>query len=205
MSLNHIAYVTQQKSPWLSCNAFAALLIQSRRPKQISRPQIEFKARNFHPQFHFSSLRRQKRGQLARLNVLSSEISQPSSPPPSRTGLPKHLAVIMDGNSRWAQQRHLPSFSGHQSGVDALRRTVEFSRNHNIKALTVFAFSSENWQRTNEEAEFLLMLIERVVEKELEELVAAGVNMQFIGDRSKLPSSLLDQMKRYERAGGHLF
>jgi hypothetical protein len=106
----------------------------------------------------------------------------------------------MDGNSRWAQQRHLPSFSGHQSGVDALRRTVEFSRNQDIKALTVFAFSSENWQRTNEEVEFLLMLIERVVKKELEELVAAGVNMQFIGDRSKLPSSLLDQMKRYERA-----
>ncbi|KAL4529794.1 hypothetical protein Ndes2526B_g04584 [Nannochloris sp. 'desiccata'] len=106
----------------------------------------------------------------------------------------------MDGNSRWAQQQGLPVFTGHQSGVDAMRRTVEFSCNEGIHCLTVFAFSSENWQRTNEEVEFLLMLIERVVRKELEILVAAGVNIKFIGDRSKLPSSLVEQMKRAEAA-----
>jgi undecaprenyl diphosphate synthase len=104
----------------------------------------------------------------------------------------------MDGNSRWAQQHGLPEFTGHQNGVDAMRRTVEFSCNQGIHCLTVYAFSDENWQRTNEEVKFLLMLIERVVKDELEKLVAAGVNMKFIGDRSKLPSSLVEQMNRYE-------
>jgi undecaprenyl diphosphate synthase len=104
----------------------------------------------------------------------------------------------MDGSHRWAKERGLPAFSGHQSGVDAVRRTVEFSCKQGIRCLTVFAFSSENWQRAHEEVDFLLRLIERAVQKELDELIAAGVNMQFIGDRSKLPSSLVDQMKRYD-------
>ncbi|KAG7666938.1 putative Ditrans,polycis-undecaprenyl-diphosphate synthase [Nannochloris sp. 'desiccata'] len=162
-----------------------------------------FQAGNSFVEDPLDSHRRQIRGQLVRSYVLSSSGVSPAAPPTATSSLarlPNHLAVIMDGNSRWAQQQGLPVFTGHQSGVDAMRRTVEFSCNEGIHCLTVFAFSSENWQRTNEEVEFLLMLIERVVRKELEILVAAGVNIKFIGDRSKLPSSLVEQMKRAEAA-----
>lgn len=200
MFLNHFAYGQQAKVA-SSCPKLAALLIPTRKHRPLSRLRNAFQAGNSFVEDPLDSHRRQIRGQLVRSYVLSSSGVSPAAPPTATSSLarlPNHLAVIMDGNSRWAQQQGLPVFTGHQSGVDAMRRTVEFSCNEGIHCLTVFAFSSENWQRTNEEVEFLLMLIERVVRKELEILVAAGVNIKFIGDRSKLPSSLVEQMKRYE-------
>jgi undecaprenyl pyrophosphate synthase len=199
MTLNHILYGQHAKVA-LSCPGLAALLIQPKKHKPLSRLTKASQASNSYLEDLCYSRRYQSRGELVRLNALSSSEVSPSSPPTATSaaaGLPNHLAVIMDGNSRWAHQRGLPAFSGHQSGVDAMRRTVEFSCKQGIHCLTVFAFSSENWQRTSAEVDFLLMLIERVVKKELEELVAVGVNMKFIGDRSKLPSSLREQMKRY--------
>ena len=195
MFLNHTAYGTQAKVA-LTCPGLAALLIQPRQPKQLTRLARASEAGKSYVDAPLSSYRRLPRGDVVRLNALSSSEVSPPLATPSSARLPNHLAVIMDGNSRWARQRGLPAFSGHQSGVDAMRRTVEFSCKQGIHCLTVFAFSSENWQRTNEEVEFLLMLIERVVKRELRELVDAGVRIKFIGDRTKLPSSLLDQMKR---------
>jgi len=195
MSVNYLAYGQQVA---LSCPGLAALLVPTR---PLSSLRNAFQAGNIYVENPLRSHRPQIRGQSVGPYVLSSSEVSKSVPPTatsSLAGLPNHLAVIMDGNSRWAQQHGLPVFTGHENGVDAMRRTVEFSCNQGIHCLTVFAFSSENWQRTNEEVEFLLMLIEGVVRKELEMLVAAGVNVKFIGDRSKLPSSLLQQMKRYE-------
>lgn len=199
MSLNHVAYGNMANVA-LSCPGLSALLIQSRKPLPLPRLSIPSQTGRASVENPQNSHRRLIRGELIRLDALSSSEISPATPPPaaSSTRLPNHLAVIMDGNSRWAEQRHLPAFSGHQNGVEAMRRTVEFSCKQGIHCLTVFAFSSENWQRTSEEVEFLLMLVERVVKKELRELVAKGVNMKFIGDRTKLPSSLLEQMERYE-------
>lgn len=120
----------------------------------------------------------------------------PRGPPPPEAALPRHLAVIMDGNSRWARQKGLPAFSGHQTGVDAMRRTVQFCCRRGIQALTVYCFSCENWERDAQEVEFLLKLVERVVQQELEELLAAGVQLRFIGDHASLPASLVKQLKR---------
>ena len=103
----------------------------------------------------------------------------------------------MDGNSRWARQRGLPRVSGHQTGVEAMRRTVQFCCRRGIQCLTVFALSTENWQRETEEVEFLLKLIQRVVNQELDELIDAGVQMHFIGDRSRLSPPLIKQLQRY--------
>ena len=125
----------------------------------------------------------------------------PSQVPATASGetsiLPSHVAVIMDGNSRWARQRGLPRFSGHQTGVEAMRRTVQFCCRRGIQCLTVFALSTENWQRETEEVEFLLKLIQRVVNQELDELIDAGVQMHFIGDRSRLSPPLIKQLQRY--------
>jgi len=200
MSVNYFTY-RQQAKVALIWPGLAALLIPTREHRPLSSLRNAFRAGNSYVENPLRSHRRQIRGQLERLHVLSSSEVSPAVRPiatPSLARLPNHLAVIMDGNSRWAQQHGLPEFTGHQNGVDAMRRTVEFSCNQGIHCLTVYAFSDENWQRTNEEVKFLLMLIERVVKDELEKLVAAGVNMKFIGDRSKLPSSLVEQMNRYE-------
>lgn len=135
-----------------------------------------------------------KSSSIASGSVPSSQ-SLPA-PLPIAAPLPNHIAVIMDGNSRWAKQRGLPKFSGHQTGVEAMRRTVQFCCRRGIQCMTVFALSTENWQRGREEVEFLLKLIQRVVNQELEELINAGVHINFIGDRSNLPQALIDQLQR---------
>lgn len=96
--------------------------------------------------------------------------------------VPQHVAVIMDGNGRWATQRHLPRMAGHERGVAALRGVVEGCARHGVKALTVFAFSSENWRRPEEEVSFLMNLFLLALEREVRALRANGVQLRIIGD-----------------------
>lgn len=119
--------------------------------------------------------------------------------------LPQHVAVIMDGNSRWAAQAGLPAALGHQRGVDALRDTVRCCRKWGIKCLTVYAFSAENWQRHPSEISFLLSLMEQVLRQELPSLQKEGVRLRFIGELTMLPRSLQTEIHRAERETGDNF
>jgi undecaprenyl diphosphate synthase len=104
--------------------------------------------------------------------------------------LPRHVAVIMDGNGRWAQRRGLPRIMGHRRGVDTLKKLLRTCRDWGIKALTAYAFSTENWGRPFEEVDFLMTLFERVLRQELAEMMEEGVRIQFVGNLQSLPSSL---------------
>jgi undecaprenyl diphosphate synthase len=104
--------------------------------------------------------------------------------------LPAHVAVIMDGNGRWARQRGLPRVMGHRAGVEALKRTLRLCSDWGIGALTAYAFSTENWSRPGEEVTFLMALFERVLERELEGLEREQVRIRFLGDLEQLPSGL---------------
>ncbi|HTY95236.1 MAG TPA: polyprenyl diphosphate synthase [Steroidobacteraceae bacterium] len=100
--------------------------------------------------------------------------------------LPAHVAIIMDGNGRWAAARQLPRHAGHKAGIDALRTCVEACAARGIGALTVFAFSSENWSRPAEEVSLLMKLFVEALDRELAALHANGVRLRFIGDRQRL-------------------
>jgi undecaprenyl diphosphate synthase len=104
--------------------------------------------------------------------------------------LPAHVAVIMDGNGRWARQRGLPRVMGHRAGVEALKRTLRLCSDWGIGALTAYAFSTENWNRPGEEVTFLMTLFERVLARELEGLMREQVRIRFLGDLEELPERL---------------
>ena len=108
--------------------------------------------------------------------------------------LPRHVAVIMDGNGRWAQRRALPRHLGHRAGAKAVRATVEGCARRGIEALTVFAFSSENWQRPDEEVDKLMQLFVESIDKEIDELHANQIRVRFIGDLSRLRNGLPERI-----------
>ncbi|MDJ0661890.1 MAG: isoprenyl transferase [Crocosphaera sp.] len=110
--------------------------------------------------------------------------------------LPQHMAVIMDGNGRWAKRRGLPRIMGHQRGVDTLKDLLRCCRDWGIPALTAYAFSTENWGRPLEEVEFLMTLFERVLRRELQEMMAENVRIRFVGDLDVLPPSLQSEIYR---------
>ncbi|HAG84888.1 MAG TPA: isoprenyl transferase, partial [Cyanobacteria bacterium UBA12227] len=104
--------------------------------------------------------------------------------------------VIMDGNGRWAKRRGLPRIMGHRQGVDALKNLLRCCNDWGIQALTAYAFSTENWKRPAEEVDFLMTLFERVLERELQEMMAENVRIQFVGNLIALPRSLQDQIDK---------
>ena len=104
--------------------------------------------------------------------------------------LPRHIAIIMDGNGRWARARMLPRYVGHREGVKSVRRAVEACLEKNIKALTLFAFSSENWRRPGEEVSLIMDLVVHALKKEVVALNRNGVRLRFIGDRTAFSDNL---------------
>src|SRR5689334_23425245 len=105
--------------------------------------------------------------------------------------IPRHVAVIMDGNGRWARERHLPRPLGHRAGMKAVREAVEGAIEAGIEVLTLFAFSDENWQRPPSEISALMSLLEEYIAKEVEELRRQGVAVHVLGDRSEEHTSEL--------------
>ncbi|MBQ3864966.1 MAG: isoprenyl transferase [Clostridia bacterium] len=105
--------------------------------------------------------------------------------------LPRHVAIIMDGNGRWAQQRGLPRSAGHRAGVEALRPIIRSSAEWGISVLTVYAFSTENWSRPLEEVRILMGLVEEFFRRELKNLIRDGVKIRIIGKREGLSENLL--------------
>ncbi len=113
--------------------------------------------------------------------------------------LPHHVAVIMDGNGRWAKRRGLPRIMGHQRGVDALKSLLRCCNDWEVPALTAYAFSTENWGRPLEEVEFLMTLFERVLRRELQEMMTENVKIRFVGNLDSLPLSLQEEIDRSMR------
>lgn len=116
----------------------------------------------------------------------------------------KHVAIIMDGNRRWADTRHFPRLKGHQEGVKSLKRLVRHVGSRGLKYLTVYAFSSENWQRSSEEVNYLFDLFGRVLTEEFKELSDNGVRLRFLGQLEKVPTGLrASMMKSMESSAGN--
>jgi undecaprenyl diphosphate synthase len=114
-----------------------------------------------------------------------------------------HVAVIMDGNGRWATRRGLPRSAGHRAGVKAVRRVVEAAPDLGIAALTLFAFSSDNWRRPDPEVRALMGLLRHYLRADLRELVENGVRLSVIGRRDRLPEGLSQEITRVEKASAH--
>ncbi len=123
--------------------------------------------------------------------------------------VPRHVAIIMDGNGRWAQQRERPRLFGHQAGARRVREIVEACPDLGVRYLTIFAFSTENWKRTQSEVAGLMSLFRRYIAKEMQAFMRQGVRVRFIGDRVRLDEklrALMDEVEALTRAntGTHL-
>ncbi|TGD74087.1 di-trans,poly-cis-decaprenylcistransferase [Mangrovimicrobium sediminis] len=116
----------------------------------------------------------------------------------STSVVPRHVAIIMDGNNRWAKQRNLPGHAGHRAGVEAVRNVLRACRHHGVEVLTLFAFSSENWGRPLPEVRGLLALLSRYLRSEVRELHKDGIRLRFIGQRSRFSSRLQRLMQQSE-------
>lgn len=112
------------------------------------------------------------------------------------TRMPTHVAVIMDGNGRWAKRRGLPRIMGHRKGVDTLKKLLRCCRDWGIGALTAYAFSTENWGRPTREVDFLMTLFERVLRQELKEMMEEDVRIEFVGNLAALPETLQQEIDR---------
>ena len=114
----------------------------------------------------------------------------PPSPAPPSPAPPIHVAIIMDGNGRWAASRHLPRLAGHREGARAVRRTIEAAIDQGIGWLTLYAFSSENWRRPEAEVTDLTGLLRQYIRSELAELAEAGVRLRIIGEAARFPADI---------------
>ena len=116
----------------------------------------------------------------------------------SDTNNPRHIAIIMDGNGRWAQKRFMPRAVGHQAGVKAVRKIVEYCAKHKIEVLTLFAFSSENWRRPEAEVSLLMGLFITTLQSEINKLDRNNIRLRFIGDRAAFSDKLQQKMAEGE-------
>lgn len=112
--------------------------------------------------------------------------------------LPNHVSIIMDGNNRWAAKKGLPGVSGHEEGVKKARLAIELAVEKKIKTLTLFTFSSENWNRSQEEVDLLMKLLSKALKEEVPSLIENKVSLKFIGDLNKFSIELQDEMKESE-------
>ena len=138
------------------------------------------------------------------MRIIDFAVEQPGSEAllreldPAR--LPRHVAVIMDGNGRWAAQKHLPRIAGHRAGADAVRRTVESAARLGLECLTLYAFSTENWKRPRFEIRALMDLLVEYLRKELHSLKENNIQFRMIGRSNELHLSVLEQIRKAELA-----
>jgi len=109
--------------------------------------------------------------------------------------VPRHVAIIMDGNGRWAQQHHLPRLSGHEAGRKSVKQVVQAAIDHGVKYLTLYAFSVENWQRPREEVQGLMGLLRGVIREELNEMGKEGIRLRTIGRKQDLPDAVREELE----------
>lgn len=126
-------------------------------------------------------------------------MTDPSRASNDPTDRPRHIAIVMDGNGRWAQRRGRPRTFGHRAGAKTVRMCVRFCLEQHIPALTLFAFSSENWKRPREEVGALMSLFLRSLDREVDELHSHGVRLRFVGERADLSAAIRLRMDAAER------
>ena len=127
-----------------------------------------------------------------------SEFTSSTAAIPETGSVPRHVAIIMDGNGRWAKRRFLPRVAGHRRGVETVREVVKACIERGIEYLTLFAFSSENWRRPPEEVSFLMQLFLRSLEQEIEKLDSNGIRFKVVGDLSPFDPRIRDHVHRGE-------
>ncbi len=110
--------------------------------------------------------------------------------------VPRHVAIIMDGNGRWAERKALPRVAGHRAGAEAVRRALQSAADHGVEVLTIYAFSSENWRRSGEEVSDLTALMRFYLERELKTLLKEGVRLKLIGDYSAFGPDLVERLEK---------
>jgi len=106
------------------------------------------------------------------------------------TAIPQHVAIIMDGNGRWAKMRHLPKIAGHRAGVQSVRQAIEAAKELGVKVLTLYTFSTENWKRPKNEVDALFRLLEEYLDREEKRLKENNIKLSVMGDMSKLPEGV---------------
>ena len=134
---------------------------------------------------------------------MGSHMQRPPAPaaswPPAKSGRPRHIGIIMDGNGRWAGHRHLPRAAGHRAGVRAIRPVMDACHRSGVPIVTLYAFSTENWSRPRAEVRALMRLFDETIDSEVDELHAHGIQVRAIGDRSALSRRLQDKVGRAEQ------
>ncbi len=134
-------------------------------------------------------------------SAVASEVTAAGGPKGARGGaqaIPRHVAIIMDGNGRWAKRRFMPRIEGHRNGAKSVRTLVEECRRLGVRYLTLFAFSTENWRRPQEEVGGLMSLFVQHLESELDLLLKNDIRLRAMGDTSRLPPAVRDMLKRNE-------
>jgi undecaprenyl diphosphate synthase len=111
------------------------------------------------------------------------------------SNVPQHVAIIMDGNGRWAQKHHLPRLSGHEAGRKSVKQVVQAAIDHGVRYLTLYAFSVENWQRPREEVQGLMGLLRGVIREELNEMGKEGIRLRMIGRKQDLPDAVREELE----------
>ncbi len=133
------------------------------------------------------------------MSVTTENAAAPSAPVQPGARIPRHVAIIMDGNGRWAAARRLPRVAGHREGARAVRRSIEAAIRQGVGWLTLYAFSSENWRRSADEVSDLTALLRYYLHNELAELRAKGIRLRFIGDSSRFGADIQRDLQEAER------
>ena len=113
--------------------------------------------------------------------------------------IPNHVAIIMDGNNRWTKKKRLNGFAGHEKGIESIQTAVDTAIFYNIKFLTLFSFSSENWARPEKEVKFLMNLLRRYLSKKIKKLMESNISIKMIGDKKKLPKDIVNKIEKYQK------
>lgn len=112
--------------------------------------------------------------------------------------IPESVAIIMDGNGRWAQLRNLPRIQGHREGVKAVRKAIEYVYKKGIKTLSLFAFSTENWKRPSDEVMFLMNLFKETIDRKFDEIIEKGIKIKFLSRKDELPDFVIERINKAE-------
>ena len=112
---------------------------------------------------------------------------------------PEHVAIIMDGNNRWTKKHKLKGFAGHEKGIDSIQNAVDTAKLFNIKFLTLFSFSSENWSRPQKEVKFLMNLLRKYLSNKINKLMKDNVSIKMIGEKKKLPKDIVKKINNYQK------
>ena len=116
----------------------------------------------------------------------------------NKLSIPKHVAIIMDGNNRWTVKHKLKGFIGHEKGIEAIQNTIESAIYYKIKYLTLFIFSSENWSRPKKEVSFLMKLLRKYLDEKINQLLKENILIKMIGERKKIPKDILKKIEHCE-------